>query len=77
LGVPAAVFPEVKDREEGVPVVAVMIGIDPHKASHMAVAINAAEEPLGQLRVRTCAAQVERLRAILRQQGIELGNGAA
>ena len=27
----------------------VMIGVDPHKASHTAVAINAAEEPLGQL----------------------------
>jgi len=43
--------------------VAVMIGIDPHKASHTAVAINAAEEPLGQLQVRACAAQVERLLA--------------
>jgi transposase len=42
-------------------VVAVMIGIDPHKASHTAVAIDAAEQPLGQLRVRACAAQVERL----------------
>ena len=31
---------------------AVMIGIDPHKASHTAVAISPAEEPLGQLRVR-------------------------
>ena len=41
--------------------VAVMIGIDPHKASHTAVAIDAAEEPLGQLRVRACATQVERL----------------
>ena len=41
--------------------VAVMIGIDPHKASHTAVAIDAAERPLGQLRVRACAAQVERL----------------
>ena len=30
----------------------VMIGIDPHKASHTAVAINAAEQSLGQLRVR-------------------------
>jgi hypothetical protein len=38
-----------------------MIGIDPHKASHTAVAIDAAEEPLGQLRVRACATQVERL----------------
>ena len=43
--------------------VAVMIGIDPHKASHTAVAIDAAERPLGQLRVRACAAQVERLLA--------------
>jgi len=40
---------------------AVMIGVDPHKASHTAVAINAAEEPLGELRVRACAAQAERL----------------
>jgi len=28
----------------------VMIGVDPHKASHTAVAISAAEEPVGQLR---------------------------
>jgi transposase len=39
----------------------VMIGVDPHKASHTAVAINAAEESVGQLRVRACAAQAERL----------------
>src|SRR5271154_5029398 len=33
------------------PVMAVvMIGVDPHKASHTAVAVNAAEQPLGQLR---------------------------
>jgi transposase len=36
---------------------AVMIGIDPHKGSHTAVAISAAEEPLGELRVRAGAAQ--------------------
>jgi transposase len=36
---------------------AVMIGIDPHKCSHTAVAIGAAEEPLGELRVRANAAQ--------------------
>jgi transposase len=42
---------------------AVMIGIDPHKASHTAVAIGAAEEPLDELRVRACAAQAERLLA--------------
>ena len=40
---------------------AVMIGVDPHKGSHTAVAIGAAEEPLGQLRVRASAAQAERL----------------
>ena len=39
----------------------VMIGVDPHKASHTAVAISAAEEPLGQLRVRASAVQAERL----------------
>jgi transposase len=44
-------------------VVAVMIGIDPHKASHTAVAINGAEEPLGELRVRACASQAEQLLA--------------
>jgi transposase len=40
-----------------------MIGVDPHKASHTAVAISAAEEPLGELRVRACVAQAERLLA--------------
>jgi transposase len=38
-----------------------MIGVDPHKASHTAVAISAAEEPVGQLRVRASAVQAERL----------------
>ena len=42
---------------------AVMIGIDPHKASHTAVVISAAGEPLGELRVRACAAQAEQLLA--------------
>jgi transposase len=41
--------------------VTVVIGVDPHKASHTAVAINAAEEPLGELRVRASAVQAERL----------------
>jgi transposase len=40
---------------------AVMIGIDPHKASHTAVVISAAEEELGKLRVRACAGQAEQL----------------
>ncbi len=44
------------------PVMAVvMIGVDPHKGSHTAVAISAAEEPVGQLRVRASAVQAERL----------------
>jgi transposase len=41
----------------------VMIGVDPHKASHTAVAIGRAEEPLGELRVRASAVQAERLLA--------------
>jgi|HubBroStandDraft_3_1064219.scaffolds.fasta_scaffold26335_1 transposase len=41
----------------------VMIGVDPHKGSHTAVAVSAAEEPLGQLRVRASAVQAERLLA--------------
>jgi len=40
---------------------AVMIGVDPHKGSHTAVAIGAAEEPLGKLRVRASADQAGRL----------------
>ena len=40
---------------------AVMIGIDPHKATHTAVVIGPAEEPLGELRVRASAGQAEKL----------------
>ncbi len=39
----------------------VMIGVDPHKGSHTAVAIDAAEVPLGELRVRASAAQAGKL----------------
>jgi transposase len=42
---------------------AVMIGVDPHKASHTAVVISAGEEELGELRVRACAGQAEQLLA--------------
>src|ERR1700748_2830769 len=42
---------------------AVMIGTGPHKASHTAVVVSDAEEPLGELRVRAGAAQAERLLA--------------
>ncbi len=40
---------------------AVMIGVDPHKGSHTAVVIGAAEEPLGEIRVRASAAQAGKL----------------
>ena len=42
---------------------AVMIGVDPHKGSHTAVAIGSAEEVLGRVRVRACAGQAGRLLA--------------
>ena len=42
---------------------AVMIGVDPHKGSHTAVAISADERPLGRRRVRACPLQVEQLAA--------------
>ena len=42
---------------------ALMIGIDPHKGSHTAVAVGAAEEPLGTLRVRACPDQAQKLTA--------------
>src|SRR6266516_4938245 len=41
----------------------VMIGIDPHKSSHTAVAIGGAEKPLDELRVDSCPSQAERLLA--------------
>ena len=40
---------------------AVMIGVDPHKASHTAVAIGPAEEPLGKLRVEASEGQAAEL----------------
>jgi transposase len=40
---------------------AVMIGVDPHKASHTAVALDESEQPLGELRVRSAGNQIERL----------------
>jgi transposase len=44
-------------------VAVVMIGVDPHKGSHTAVALAADETRLGQIRVRASAAQVANLRA--------------
>ena len=42
---------------------AVMTGIDPHKSSHTAVAVGAAEEQLGKLRVRAAVEQAQQLLA--------------
>jgi transposase len=50
-------FPMTKERF----MPAMMIGVDPHKGSHTAVAIDESETVLGELRVRSSAAQVERL----------------
>ena len=41
----------------------VMIGVDPHKGSHTAAAVSAAEDRLGELRVPASAEQVQRLLA--------------
>jgi Transposase len=38
-----------------------MIGVDPHKATHTAVVIGPAEEPLRELRIRASAGQAEKL----------------
>ena len=40
----------------------ITIGIDPHKASHTAVAIDNSEHVLDEIRVRACEAQAEQLR---------------
>jgi transposase len=58
---PAAVFTGISGRSGSM--AAVMIGVDPHKASHTAVAISEAEERLGELRVRASVAQAQRLLA--------------
>lgn len=41
----------------------IIIGIDPHKASHTAVAIDNTECVLDELRVRACSSQTDRLRS--------------
>jgi transposase len=59
---PAAIIISLR-REERVPCLPVVIGIDPHKASHTAVAVDERELPLGDLRVRASATKTERLLA--------------
>jgi hypothetical protein len=41
----------------------VIIGIDPHKTTHMAVAIDGEEQPIGRLEVRADRCQTQRLLA--------------
>ena len=48
--------------EGGLGMADVMIGIDPHKGSHTAVAVDASEAVVGELRVRASARQVDQLR---------------
>lgn len=57
--VPAAVLLLASARVEVMDVAGVMIGIDPHKGSHTAFAIDGREKQLGQVRVRACARQAE------------------
>jgi transposase len=56
---PATVFPFVEVF--GGDVTGVIIGIDPHKGSHTAVALDVAESRLGQVRVRASTGQVPAL----------------
>ena len=41
----------------------IIIGIDPHKASHTAVAIDETETVRGEFTTRACKTQTQRLRA--------------
>lgn len=50
----------VTPNETGGPM-KVMIGVDPHKGSHTAVAIDEHERPLGELKVRAASTQAARL----------------
>ena len=52
-------LPRTNDLERAM--TAVMIGVDPHKATLTAVVIGPAEEPLGEVRVRASASQAEKL----------------
>src|SRR6185437_8499083 len=53
-------WPRVQRRRR-MTMAAVIIGVDPHKGSHTAVAIGGDEMPLGQVRVRACDGQAGQL----------------
>ena len=57
--VPAAIFLPACDRVKVMDVAGVVIGIDPHKGSHTAYALDERERRLGQVRVRASCKQVE------------------
>ena len=59
-GVPAAVLSSTVRR---ITVTAVMIGVDPHKGSHTATALDATEHELARRKVRAGRWQVEQLLA--------------
>jgi transposase len=59
---PAAITHSTFRERSGV-MSTVVIGIDPHKASHTAVAVDERELALGEVRVRASVAQTERLLA--------------
>ncbi len=56
-----ATFPISRTNDLERAMTAVMIGVDPHKATHTAVVIGPGEEPLGELRIRASAGQAEKL----------------
>src|SRR5262249_5635589 len=60
LGMPAAASGSVT-TVGSVLMADVMIGVDPHKGSHTAVAIGLSEERLGELQVQACSSQAEQL----------------
>src|SRR5262249_19617031 len=60
LGMPAAASGSVTTGGR-VLMADVMIGVDPHKGSHTAVAIGLSEERLGELQVQACSSQAEQL----------------
>lgn len=57
-GVPTS----VSITEKGIQLVTITIGIDPHKGSHTAVAVDGNEHVLDEIRVRSCSTQTVRLR---------------
>src|SRR5579864_4584220 len=58
---PAAVLASLERGHGACWMTVVMIGVDPHKGSHTAVAVGSDEEPLGKVRVGASVTQAQRL----------------